>query len=573
MSPLADREDGRVAELLARQAELERENHKLKRINAALIERVESSGAGRDASYAAFQHSVELAEQVRERTDALNQAMAELKGSNQLLSDARLRAETAHQHLVDAIESISDAFVLFDRDQRIVLFNRRFKSLWTRTRARINAGTRLAEVRRMAESTGLIVEEHRGKGDEPTVYRLNNGRWVQVSERPTREGGLVILYTDITEVKVSETMRREQALAQKSRLLQRAVDNLSQGVAMVSAEGALELWNRRFLELCGLAPIEAHRPFEEVMADQDCPPLYHHGLGHIGPVIMQFGTARQKAQFLPRILDTTDWWCQGYSEPGSGSDLASLSTPAVRDGDHYVINGQKIWTSHAHEADRIYLLARTSREGRKQEGISLFLIDMDTPGIRVRPIPTIDGWHHVNEVFLDDVRVPADRLLGEEGKGWTCAKYLLERERLPPASVAQLMRQWRRVARLLNERRQAAPLHDYAALDDEMLALAARIKGAREMLAQAIDAMMRKEPLDARPSALKQACSVISQSLTRIAFMAVGDRGTQRLLREDEGDSPDGTWVQNYLFARSKTIAGGTTEVQLNVVARSLFGS
>lgn len=269
MSPLADPEAGQVAELLARQAELERENLKLKRINAALIERVESSGAGRDASYAAFQHSVELAEQVRERTDALNQAMAELKGSNQLLSDARLRAETAHQHLVDAIESISDAFVLFDRDQRIVLFNRRFKSLWTRTRARINAGTRLAEVRRLAESTGLIVEEHRGKGDEPTVYRLNNGRWVQVSERPTREGGLVILYTDITEVKVSETMRREQALAQKSRLLQRAVDNLSQGVAMVSAEGALELWNRRFLELCGLAPIEAHRPFEEVMADSE----------------------------------------------------------------------------------------------------------------------------------------------------------------------------------------------------------------------------------------------------------------------------------------------------------------
>ncbi|WP_425316138.1 hybrid sensor histidine kinase/response regulator NahK/ErcS' [Stutzerimonas chloritidismutans] len=266
---MADPEAGQVAELLARQAELERENLKLKRINAALIERVESSGAGRDASYAAFQHSVELAEQVRERTDALNQAMAELKGSNQLLSDARLRAETAHQHLVDAIESISDAFVLFDRDQRIVLFNRRFKSLWTRTRARINAGTRLAEVRRLAESTGLIVEEHRGKGDEPTVYRLNNGRWVQVSERPTREGGLVILYTDITEVKVSETMRREQALAQKSRLLQRAVDNLSQGVAMVSAEGALELWNRRFLELCGLAPIEAHRPFEEVMADSE----------------------------------------------------------------------------------------------------------------------------------------------------------------------------------------------------------------------------------------------------------------------------------------------------------------
>ena len=266
---MADREAGAVAELPTRLAELERENAKLRRINAALIERIESSGSGRDASYAAFQHSVELAEQVRERTDALNQAMAELKASNRLLSDARMRAETAHQHLVDAIESISDAFVLFDKDQRIVLFNRRFKSLWNRTGARINGGTRLSDMRRLAESSGLIAEEHRGKGNEPTVYRLHNGRWVQVSERPTREGGLVVLYTDITEVKISETMRREQALAQKSRLLQRAVDNLSQGVAMISADGSLELWNRRFLELCGLAPIEAHRPFAEVMADSE----------------------------------------------------------------------------------------------------------------------------------------------------------------------------------------------------------------------------------------------------------------------------------------------------------------
>ncbi|MCF6780816.1 hybrid sensor histidine kinase/response regulator NahK/ErcS' [Stutzerimonas stutzeri] len=268
-SPLAVPEDEVVAELPTRLAELERENAKLRRINAALIERIESSASGRDASYTAFQHSVELAEQVRERTDALNQTMAELKASNRLLSDARMRAETAHQHLVDAIESISDAFVLFDKDQRIVLFNRRFKSLWNRTGARINGSTRLSDMRRLADSSGLIAEEHRSKGNEPTVYRLHNGRWVQVSERPTREGGLVVLYTDITEVKVSETMRREQALAQKSRLLQRAVDNLSQGVAMISADGSLELWNRRFLELCGLAPIEAHRPFAEVMADSE----------------------------------------------------------------------------------------------------------------------------------------------------------------------------------------------------------------------------------------------------------------------------------------------------------------
>ncbi|MBC9249863.1 hybrid sensor histidine kinase/response regulator [Pseudomonas alcaligenes] len=259
----------REAELEARIAELEAQNARLRTINAALIERVESGHSLRSDGYAAFQYSVVLAEQVRERTDALNQTLTELKSSNQLLSAARQRAETAHQHLIDAIESISDAFVLFDKEQRIVLFNSRFKEFWSRTRARIGSGTRLSEIKRLAQSTGLIVEEQRGRGDGHMVYRLINGRWVQVSERATREGGLVILYTDITELKQSETQRREQALAQKSRLLQRAVDNLSQGVAMVNDEGQLELWNHRFLQLCGLAPIEAHRPFAEVMADSE----------------------------------------------------------------------------------------------------------------------------------------------------------------------------------------------------------------------------------------------------------------------------------------------------------------
>lgn len=273
MSPLVAQADAASAELQARCAALELENAKLKRINAALIERVESIHSRGDDAYAAFQHSVVLAEQVRERTDALNQAMAELKSSNQLLSDARLRAETAHHHLIDAIESISDAFVLFDDRQRIVLFNSRFKALWVRSRARIATGTRLEEIRRLSRSTGLVVEAQLGKEGEPSLLRLQDGRWLQVSERPTREGGLVILYTDITEVKQSEALRREQALAQKSRLLQRAVDNLSQGMAMVNAEGALELWNHRFLELCGLAPINAHRPFAEVMAESELQPL------------------------------------------------------------------------------------------------------------------------------------------------------------------------------------------------------------------------------------------------------------------------------------------------------------
>ncbi|MFR0690697.1 hybrid sensor histidine kinase/response regulator NahK/ErcS' [Enterobacterales bacterium AE_CKDN230030158-1A_HGKHYDSX7] len=261
------------AELRARLDELERDNRKLRRINAALIERVESATSRGDNAYGAFQHSVVLAEQVRERTDALSEAMVELKSSNQLLSDARLRAETAHQHLLDAIESISDAFVLFDPQQRIVLYNERFRAFWAQTRARVGAGTRLAEVRRLAQSSGLIVEEQRSSDDEHTLYRLRNDRWVRVTERPTRDGGLVVLYSDITEIKQSEMARREQAVAQKSHLLQRAVDNLSQGVAMVGADGTLELWNRRFLELCGLAPIGAHRPFAEVMADSELPLL------------------------------------------------------------------------------------------------------------------------------------------------------------------------------------------------------------------------------------------------------------------------------------------------------------
>lgn len=258
-----------IAELQAELAGLRLENHKLQRINGALIERVESGGTRGNDPYAAFQHSVVLAEQVRERTDALNQAMAELKAGNHLLSEARLRAETAHQHLIDAIESISDAFVLFDAEQRIVLFNSRFKAFWSNSRVRINAGMRLTEVKRLMMNNGLFTEEPRGHTDETLLYRLQNGCWLQVSERPTQEGGRVILFTDITDVKHSETMRREQAVAQKSHLLQRAVDNLSQGVAMVSAEGILELWNRRFLELSGLAPVAAHRPFAEVIADSE----------------------------------------------------------------------------------------------------------------------------------------------------------------------------------------------------------------------------------------------------------------------------------------------------------------
>lgn len=314
--------------------------------------------------------------------------------------------------------------------------------------------------------------------------------------------------------------------------------------------------------------------FEEVMAEAECPPLYHHGLGHIGPVIIRFGTSEQKARFLPRILDCSDWYCQGYSEPNSGSDLASLQTSARREGDEYVINGQKIWTSHAHEANMIYMLVRTSREAKKQDGISMVLVPMDTPGITVRPIRSIDGWHHLNEVFFDNVRVRADNLIGEEGKGWTCAKYLLERERLPPASVARLQLVRRQVTGAVDEAEaKAQGRRDFSGLRHKLLLAEADLMAAREILAGATDDMMHKRPLGVQPSVLKLLCSGVAQQLTTIALDAVGPQAANRFLAEGSDGAPESTWAQNYLFTRARTIAGGTSEVQRNVVAHELLGA
>ncbi len=169
--------------------------------------------------------------------------------------------------------------------------------------------------------------------------------------------------------------------------------------------------------------------FETETAEAGAPPVIPLGLRMVGPVIMRYGTDEQKTHFLPRILSTDDYWCQGYSEPGSGSDLASLKTRAVKDGDDYVINGSKIWTTHAHFADWMFALVRTSTEGKPQQGISFVLIPMDTPGIEIRPLITLGGHHEVNQVFLTDVRVPQANRVGEENDGWTVAKYLLEFER------------------------------------------------------------------------------------------------------------------------------------------------
>ncbi|MEQ8828080.1 MAG: acyl-CoA dehydrogenase family protein, partial [Parvibaculum sp.] len=169
--------------------------------------------------------------------------------------------------------------------------------------------------------------------------------------------------------------------------------------------------------------------FDEEAWAAGAPRVIPFGLNMLAPVLIKFGSDEQKQHYLPRILDGTDWWCQGYSEPGAGSDLASHKTRAERQGDHYIVNGQKTWTTLGHYADWIFCLVRTSSEGKPQEGISFLLIDMNTPGVSVRPIILLDGEHEVNEVFFDNVKVPAENLVGEENKGWTYAKYLLTHER------------------------------------------------------------------------------------------------------------------------------------------------
>ncbi len=320
--------------------------------------------------------------------------------------------------------------------------------------------------------------------------------------------------------------------------------------------------------------------FEEVTAAADCPPQYHHGIGHIGPVIMHFGSDEIKNRFLPRILDGTEHWCQGYSEPGAGSDLASLKSSAVRDGDDYVLNGQKIWTSHAHEADMMYTLVRTSTEGRKQAGISLLLVPLNTPGIEIRQIHTIDQWHHVNEVFLNNVRVPVKNLVGVEGEGWKCAKFLLDRERLSPATVPRLARQLEQVAELLAEKMKANPgLPSIHALQERLFLAQASAKGSRQMLLSAIQEEMQGTLASSKSSALKLHTSELSQQIVGIAFDIAGPEYAARLVPEVE--APDGAddldierqLTHTYLFYRSRSIAGGTSEVQKNVIARDLFGA
>lgn len=311
--------------------------------------------------------------------------------------------------------------------------------------------------------------------------------------------------------------------------------------------------------------------FSEIIARNNLLQPYHHNVGHIGPVIIKYGTSAQRERFLPRIVDGSEWWCQGYSEPNAGSDLASLRTAAIRDGNEYVINGQKIWSSHAHEADFMYTLVRTSSTGRKQEGISMILVPLNTPGITIREIRTIDGFHTVNEVFFEEARVPTEYLVGNENEGWEYSKYLLSFERIGAGNTAPLIQQLEPVESAVSELAAEFPEKtNLRLIANEISSIKTEISLLRHYAVSVAEAADAGSSLTYQPSILKLKTSHISQRIEEIATSILDfhhyseyTSGMNRL--------PDVQKLQNYFYGRAKTIYGGTSEIQRELISRQIF--
>jgi len=317
---------------------------------------------------------------------------------------------------------------------------------------------------------------------------------------------------------------------------------------------------------------------EEIQAAPAPAPLGFN-VAMCGPVVAAFGTDAQKKRFLPRMANLDDWWCQGFSEPGAGSDLASLTTRAERRGDHYVLNGQKTWTTLAQYADWIFLLVRTDCDNPKvQEGISFLLADMRSPGITVRPIVTIDGGREVNEVFFDDVKVPVENLVGTENRGWDCAKFLLSNERTGQARVGASKERLRRLRVLA----AAAPGNGGSRLIDDMrfrtrlteveVQLKALEMTTLRVLADENRALKDRKPNPAS-SVLKIRGTEIQQAVSELYVMAAGPYGLAATGAE-EGGLPDWTMLAQgtYFNWRKQSIYGGSNEIQKNIMAKAFMG-
>ena len=308
--------------------------------------------------------------------------------------------------------------------------------------------------------------------------------------------------------------------------------------------------------------------FDQVRAEVSAPTPFSMGVIMLGPVIMKFGTDEQKAHYLPRILSFEDWWCQGYSEPGSGSDLASLSLSAESDGDHYVLNGSKIWTTYAQWANKMFCLVRTNSDGKKQEGISFLLLDMDTPGIEVRPIYSIDGAHHLNQTFFDNVRVPKANLVGKENDGWTVAKYLLTHERSSLSGVGESERNLKMLKKLI----VSNGLEDDLQLKLKMAQAELQLTALRYTDLRLLSAAATGASAGAESSMLKIKGTELQQTLSELMVEIAGYDAIPWYASEGVVATEFEFATRAYNFGRASTIYGGSTEVQYGVLAKAVLG-
>jgi alkylation response protein AidB-like acyl-CoA dehydrogenase len=316
--------------------------------------------------------------------------------------------------------------------------------------------------------------------------------------------------------------------------------------------------------------------FEEECGFAAAPPLVAFSLRMCAPVLLRFGTDAQKQRFLPRIYKGEDFWCQGYSEPGSGSDLASLKTKAVRDNGHYVVTGQKIWTTLAHYADWIFCLVRTdASKEKRQDGISFLLIDMKTPGITVRPIILMDGGHETNEVFFDDVKVPVENLVHEEGKGWTVAKYLLGYERMGTGRIGASKRELARLKELAaHHTKNGKPILDDPRFRDRLTRVEVELMALEITNLRFLDQMRRNgKPPGADVSMLKIKGTEIQQAITELMMQAAGPLAqAYRPLDPMDFDHFTARLAPRYCNMRKATIYAGSNEIQRNIIAKATLG-
>jgi len=321
--------------------------------------------------------------------------------------------------------------------------------------------------------------------------------------------------------------------------------------------------------------------FFKEMGASGAPWMVPFGLMMVAPVIYTFGTEEQKERFLPGILASDDWWCQGYSEADAGSDLASLRTAAVLDGDEYVVNGAKMWTTMAQYAEWIFCLVRTDSSGRKQQGITFLLFRMDTPGITVRPVITVDGSHEVNEVIFDNVRVPVENRIGEDGKGWDYAKYLLTHER---TMVADVGRSWYNLERLkriaASEKTENGCLLDDPAFARKLVDIEVELVALEYTELRVLAETQTGGAPGAESSILKIKGTEIQQGITELLLEAAGDKAlpfdVARMHPGWDGKAVGpafaGVAAPRYFNFRKASIYGGTNEIQKNIIAKAVLG-